>query len=246
MRHWKRWLVIGIVGGVVALVGGPFVYIHFIEGKAPPPLTLSTPSATTSAAQAGTTQGTVADDGSWKVSTGSIVGYRVNEVLFGQSNTAVGRTSSVTGSITVVGSTVTKASFTVDMTSVASDESRRDAQFNGRIMDTSTYPTGTFTLTEPIDLGPSGRRSRADSAGEGRPDPARSHQGGRVLGDGPVHRFEGRGGRLDPDHLLRLGHPEPELRSGDDRGSRRPRVRSHLHSGVKTRWPELAQRFFAG
>jgi polyisoprenoid-binding protein YceI len=153
MRHWKRWLVLGIVGGVVALVGGPFVYIHFIEGKAPPPLALSTPSAISSGGQAGTTQGAVADDGSWKVTSGSVVGYRVNEVLFGQSNTAVGRTSSVTGSITVDETTVTKASFTVDMTAVASDESRRDAQFNGRIMDTSTYPTGTFTLTEPIDLG---------------------------------------------------------------------------------------------
>ena len=39
------------------------------------------------------------------------------------------------------------------MATVTSDESRRDAQFKGRIMETGTYPTATFTLTKPIDLG---------------------------------------------------------------------------------------------
>jgi hypothetical protein len=35
---------------------------------------------------------------------------------------------------------------------VVSDQSGRNAQFRGRIMDTSTYPTATFTLTHPITL----------------------------------------------------------------------------------------------
>ena len=78
----------------------------------------------------------------------------MKENLFGQSNTAVGRTSGVTGSMTIAGTTVTKAAFTVDMTSVKSDRSIRDDQFQGRIMDTSTYPTATFTLTSPISLAP--------------------------------------------------------------------------------------------
>jgi polyisoprenoid-binding protein YceI len=72
--------------------------------------------------------------------------------LFGQSNVAAGRTSSVTGSVTIAGTTVSKASFTVDMTTVSSDQQRRDNQFNGRIMDTSSYPTATFTLSSPIIL----------------------------------------------------------------------------------------------
>ena len=33
-----------------------------------------------------------------------------------------------------------------------SDEGRRDSQFNGRIMDTATYPTATFKLAQPIEL----------------------------------------------------------------------------------------------
>jgi polyisoprenoid-binding protein YceI len=39
------------------------------------------------------------------------------------------------------------------MTTVTSPESQRDGQFHGRIMDTATFPTATFTLTEPIELG---------------------------------------------------------------------------------------------
>jgi len=97
LRHWKRRLVIGVLVAVAAVAGGPFVYIHFIEGSAPAPLALSpSPSSTTqgSAAASGTSGGT---NGAWDVARGSVVGYRVSEILFGQSNTAVGRTSSITG-----------------------------------------------------------------------------------------------------------------------------------------------------
>ena len=152
--HWKRWLSIGVVVVALALVGGPYVYIHFIEGAAPAALSLATPATTsTSGATASPTQSGDASDGIWNVSSGSLVGYRVKEVLFGQSNVAVGRTSEVSGSITVTGTTIDTGTFTVDMVTVASDQSRRDGQFNGRIMETSTYPTATFTLTKPITLG---------------------------------------------------------------------------------------------
>jgi polyisoprenoid-binding protein YceI len=39
------------------------------------------------------------------------------------------------------------------MTTVKSDSGNRDHQFQGRIMDTSKFPTSTFALTQPIDLG---------------------------------------------------------------------------------------------
>ena len=38
------------------------------------------------------------------------------------------------------------------MTTIASDEERRDGQFHNRIMETATFPEATFTLTEPIEL----------------------------------------------------------------------------------------------
>jgi polyisoprenoid-binding protein YceI len=144
-RRWVRWIVTGVVVVVVLAVGGPFVYIHFIEGPAPAPLKLSNSPGTT------TNGGPVA--GTWKVSAGSQAGYRVQEVLVGQPNTAVGRTSAVTGSLVITGTTVGSASFRVDLTSVHSDQSERDVQFQGRIMDTAMYPTATFTLSDPITLG---------------------------------------------------------------------------------------------
>lgn len=155
VRHWKRWLAIAVAILAVGLVGGPYVYIHFVEGPAPAPLSLAaTPSSTSgTGSTTGSDPASVTTDGTWKVNGDSVVGYRVKEVLFGQSNVAVGRTSQITGSISVEGTTVKSGTFTVDMTSVTSDESRRDGQFNGRIMETSTYPTATFELTQPIDLG---------------------------------------------------------------------------------------------
>jgi polyisoprenoid-binding protein YceI len=159
-RHWLRWLLIAIGGLVVLAAAGPFVYIHFFNST-PAALSLSPGNSTTSAqaspggstsAGGSTSTGPVA--GSWTVGSGSIVGYRVNEVLLGQSATAVGRTSDVTGHLTIAGSTVTAAAFSVPMATVHSDKSQRDAQFDGRIMDVSQYPTGTFTLTSPIDLAP--------------------------------------------------------------------------------------------
>jgi polyisoprenoid-binding protein YceI len=147
-QRWRRRLTIGVAVLVVLVVGGPFVFIHFIEGKAPAKLSVTSTKATGAAAGPA-----ISADGSWKVGTGSTVGYRVKEVLFGQDTTAVGRTSKVTGTMTVAGTSVEKATFTTDMASVASDRSQRDGQFRGRIMDVSTYPTSTFVLTQPIALG---------------------------------------------------------------------------------------------
>jgi len=182
-RRWLRWGVGIFVLLVVLFVGGPFVYIHFIEGKAPAPLSLSTettagPAASSAASSSGSpgssasgssasgssasgssasgssgSASSTSVDGTWKVTTGSLAGYRIKETLFGQSNTAVGRTSSVTGSITIARAQVPAGSFTVDMTSVKSDQSQRDHQFQGRIMDTAQFPTSTFALTKPIELG---------------------------------------------------------------------------------------------
>jgi len=160
-RHWLRWLIGAIVVLVVLGVGGPFLYIHFFNGSTPAALSLPTASSSVSSSPGGTTTPAAASTaasgslaGTYRVGSGSVVGYRVNEVLLGQSTTAVGRTTSVTGHLTVAGSTATAAAFSVPMDTVHSDKSERDGQFDGRIMDVSQYPTGTLTLTSPIDLAP--------------------------------------------------------------------------------------------
>ncbi|MBM3806503.1 MAG: YceI family protein, partial [Actinobacteria bacterium] len=93
-------------------------------------------------------------DGEWKIASDSVVGYRVKEILFGQSSEGVGRTSAITGSLTIAGRQVSAGRFVVDMTTLKSDSSRRDRQVNTRILSTSTYPTAKFVLTTPIDLTP--------------------------------------------------------------------------------------------
>jgi polyisoprenoid-binding protein YceI len=158
-RHWLRWLIGAVVVVAALAAAGPFIYIHFFNA-APSALSLtpgSSSSATGTASSAGTATANTAASGAvagtWTVGSGSVVGYRVNEVLLGQNATAVGRTTSVTGHLTIAGTAVTAASFSVPMDAIHSDKSQRDAQFDGRIMDVAQYPTGTFTLTSPIDLG---------------------------------------------------------------------------------------------
>lgn len=157
-RHPLRWIVSAVAVIAVFAVAGPFIYIHFLS-SAPAPLTLPAASSEASAASRSTaTASTPAADtaivGTWNTAAGSTVGYRVNEVLLGQNATAVGRSSSVTGHLTISGTTVTAANFSVPMATIHSDKSQRDAQFDGRIMDVAKYPTGIFTLTRPISLVP--------------------------------------------------------------------------------------------
>ena len=40
------------------------------------------------------------------------------------------------------------------MTTFHSDESRRDSQFNGRVMNVATFPTATFNITQPDPVRP--------------------------------------------------------------------------------------------
>ena len=159
-RHWLRWLIGAVVVLAALAAAGPFVYIHFFNAA---PSALSLTPGTSSASASSSTGGAASPEantavsgavaGTWTVGSGSVVGYRVNEVLLGQNATAVGRTTSVTGRLTIAGAAATAASFSVPMDSIHSDKSQRDAQFDGRIMDVAQYPTGTFTLTSPIDLG---------------------------------------------------------------------------------------------
>lgn len=157
----NTWLV-AAAGVVVAIVVGGYIAIRAVEGGSKPVLTLpsvtTTTAATAATASAGSAttvaSGSVDVSGTWKVVDDSTTtaGYRVQETLFGVSNTAVGRTNAVTGTFTISGTTVTAGSFSVDLTKVTSDRAERDQQFQGRIMQTSQFPTATFKLTRPIQL----------------------------------------------------------------------------------------------
>lgn len=158
MKKPIKILIALVVVAALAITAGPFVYINFIKDDAPAALTLDDSTPTTIVAD---DEGVPADiAGQWSVvpDENTVVGYRVGEILFGQDTEGVGRTREVTGSLTIDDGTVTAATFTVQMGTLTSDAANRDRQFNGRIMDTSTYPTATFTLTDPIGL-PEGAES---------------------------------------------------------------------------------------
>lgn len=148
-----RWILLAVAAVLLVTVAGPWVYINVIQDDPPERLSLADVTTTTGAPTDPTSAPREGAEGEYVIGAGSLAGYRAREVLFGQDTEAVGRTEDVTGSMTIDGTSVTAATFTVDLTTVASDESRRDGQFHGRIMDTATFPTASFTLTAPVDLG---------------------------------------------------------------------------------------------
>jgi polyisoprenoid-binding protein YceI len=90
-------------------------------------------------------------DGTWTPTPSSEFGYRVEEVLAGVNTTAVGRSNEIDGELVVAG-TEAQVDVAVEVATITSDDSRRDGQFRGRIMDTDTFPEATFRTTEPIRL----------------------------------------------------------------------------------------------
>lgn len=163
MRNGVKWALAALVGLLVMVPAGTYLYFNVLTEDAPEPLSLQSASVATaqprstptgSTAPSKTPQPGTSDEltGTWRPTAESQVGYRVKEVAFGQRKEAVGRTNQVTGTMTADGTTVRTVELTVDMASVESDEQRRDNQFRGRIMDTATHPTATFKLTEPLQL----------------------------------------------------------------------------------------------
>ena len=149
----------GLATTVVVLIAGVGVaaWLAF-GGDAPAPVALTT--LPTSASSSGTAS--TGADGTWTIDAGSgsladgsstYAGYRVQEELSGiGANTAVGRTQNVSGSMTIDGTTIADLEITVDMTTLASDDDRRDNSLRERGLQTDQFPTATFTLTQPIEV----------------------------------------------------------------------------------------------
>jgi polyisoprenoid-binding protein YceI len=161
----KRTALYGIGAGLVLLVGGfAFIYFVLFPTSSPAPFkltatTATTQSSTTSASTAASTgSGTTSLAGNWKIATGSKAGYRVREKLafLPAQSDAVGRTSQITGSATFTESagaiSVTAASFDVDVLTLKSDRSMRDEKIKEIGLESSRYPTATFTLSKAISV----------------------------------------------------------------------------------------------
>jgi polyisoprenoid-binding protein YceI len=165
-------LISALVVAVLLIGGGGAAYFLFLRGDDVAPLALpsSDPAASTAAGGTATSSGgataslpaatinAASVPGTWSVGADSIVGYRVRERLASLSadSDAVGRTSKIAGSVSIVGSgtslSVTKADFSVDMTSLASDKRMRDNRLRSQGIETDTFTTSTFSLTAPVAL----------------------------------------------------------------------------------------------
>lgn len=163
-------LVIGVVivlGGLAGAASG----IGYLFFRAPAPSAVGTgtiasaeSTASTSPAATANTAATAPGEevvtgvvdtsiGSFADFTSSFVGYRVQEELAGiGGQVAVGRTPDVSGTGTLVGTTLTTMEVTADLTTLVSDDERRDNQLRQQALETDTYPTATFVLTEPVQL----------------------------------------------------------------------------------------------
>lgn len=157
MKRWQKWTIGVVVVALVVAVGGPLIYkaLHKADRKAEKDFAELADQAGT-ATTIGTFDGLA---GTWSTITPDpaaadkfYVGYRINEVLFGQKVTATGRTNEVTGTLTFDATSLTAAEFTAQLANVRSNEDRRDNQFRTRIMSVDQFPTATFTLTRPIDV----------------------------------------------------------------------------------------------
>ena len=143
----KKLIYISLAAAIL-IVGGPWLYTSLFRDK---PLN---PFNETSISNDGVTAttGEIEISGDWKLIAESQVGYRIKERIALKTFETVGRSSEVTGSLKILDSQITQTTFKVDMKTFQSDSGGRDAQFNGRIMDTEKYPTANFVLTEPITL----------------------------------------------------------------------------------------------
>lgn len=163
MGRRARIVVLAVVGVVIVLVAGGYAVLALTGDDAPPPPRLQGTPAQEGAAPAGA--------GRWHpvAPAGSFVGYRVDERYLGVGvRTAVGRTSAVTGSVTVDGDRVEGADLRADMTTVHSDQARRDDALRSRAIETDRYPSARFTLAGPVALGTGPRRARGTLTLHGR------------------------------------------------------------------------------
>ena len=143
-----------MAGVVVLLAVFGLAYFWLFNSDSPPELSLETTKGATEAPAP--PSGDLA--GTWAAGDGSIAGYRVREKLaqLPAPSDAVGRTGAVTGQFVLAEDggayRVSKADFTVDVTQLKSDESKRDNKIRTIGLETDKFPQATYALTGPISL----------------------------------------------------------------------------------------------
>jgi polyisoprenoid-binding protein YceI len=151
---------IGVVAVVVVVVAGGAYWWGAIRDNSSPTASLDAMNASAgSPSTPGTGPGGAGPDGTWVVQAGPDVwvGYRVNETILPArtKRTVNGRSTAVTGTMTIAGGKVDAASLTIDVSKLDSGEPMRDQVLQSIGLETATFKEATFALREPVML-PSG------------------------------------------------------------------------------------------
>jgi polyisoprenoid-binding protein YceI len=143
------WVVAGAV--ILVLVGGYAAFAVFGSGTSSAPLVALSSSSPSPASS--TSSGSGKMSGTWTVQdSDSFVGYRVREqfVSLPAPTDAVGRTSAVTGQLVVDGLQIPAVDVKADLTQLTSDKAMRDDRMHTMGLETDSFPTAEFSLTQPI------------------------------------------------------------------------------------------------
>jgi polyisoprenoid-binding protein YceI len=147
-RHMRRGLIASGVALAILCALGIGLFVLLDSHHAPGPLALTSPTPVVS-------PGSLA--GSWKVGSGSEVGYRVNEQFINQPGPtqAVARTSKVSGGVQISGTgpslRATAIHFSADLSSLQSQDKyatyqlyQRDFFIRTVYLQTDQFPTAEF------------------------------------------------------------------------------------------------------
>jgi polyisoprenoid-binding protein YceI len=155
LRRWGVRVALGTLAVLVVLVGAAVYWVVLRDDTPDAAALVRREVVSTEPATGGDL------DGRWTVVPGEEVwaGYRITEHVSGIDNVAVARTRDVDASLTIAGDEVTEVTAEVDMTTLKSEDTElpgvggRDEAMRGEGLETGTFRTASFRLTEPIDLG---------------------------------------------------------------------------------------------
>jgi polyisoprenoid-binding protein YceI len=150
----RRNLIVAAAAGVLAIaIAGIGAYVYFFSNLRSSPTTLGLSASPSPAVASSGLAGT------WNVTSGSLAGYRVQELFVGENSkhVAVARTSNVIGGLTVSadagGYVVSGVTLTADLSSLHSVDQvvgRNVTQRDGvvsRQLNVQQFPNATFTAT---------------------------------------------------------------------------------------------------
>jgi polyisoprenoid-binding protein YceI len=139
-QRWWRWLLASVGAVALIVVVGAAAFIKLSPSATA--LTLPPGPVSRPAGQLG---------GRWDVGAGSVAGFRVQQSALGFSNYVGGQTRSVSGTIVITGTTVTAASFRINLTTI--EVSGKKQPQLAASLGTRDHPVASFTLREPVPLG---------------------------------------------------------------------------------------------